>query len=482
MTKQDLEQIRRYMLEKGIKDTELKAANALDGTEIWGAVQEGRSVKISMQDIIIFLKPLIEQNDSLFCGFHMSEEDLKGLHPMAKEGSYAWVITFDFPKYPGEVYTFSQMHGWVATGVQASDSTTVDLGDYVQRQEVDEIQGLPEYTATRSICDGSGNVIEDTYVRRDELIGGSVKGDSIIPDFNTSAFRVTKQNQQIPSILGVTVRAISASGYVRDTQAMFEAYGVTTDYVHTKLGESTTLTGAFNLDADVRQYAYVRVQIYTDLNKSTLIYDKMIPVINDGVDGITPHIGDNGNWFIGNVDTGVVSKGAKGDKGDKGDEGPVGPEGPEGPEGNFDGDSNNILVPPPGAPAGVDPVPLPSALTGIFNTIDTKIDSSLEKFFTLQFVSKDRPGVIGYHGKITLGGTILEFEFGEMRWNKSSSGMSSVTFGKKFQIKPSTVLVNGNRLSGGQDGHNYVTNVSVTGFEATTDSKECYFLALAGLG
>jgi len=35
-----------------------------------------------------------------------------------------------------------------------------------------------------------------------------------------------------------------------------------------------------------------------------------------GANGITPHIGDNGNWFIGDTDTGVAAKGDKGDKGD----------------------------------------------------------------------------------------------------------------------------------------------------------------------
>ena len=38
-----------------------------------------------------------------------------------------------------------------------------------------------------------------------------------------------------------------------------------------------------------------------------------------GADGVTPHIGDNGNWYIGNTDTGKPSRGAKGDKGDAGD-------------------------------------------------------------------------------------------------------------------------------------------------------------------
>lgn len=83
-----------------------------------------------------------------------------------------------------------------------------------------------------------------------------------------------------------------------------------------------------------------------------------------GADGVTPHIGDNGNWYIGTNDTGKPSRGEKGDtgasgpqgpqgdigpqgqqgekgdtgpagpKGDTGDAGPTGPEGPQGPKGD----------------------------------------------------------------------------------------------------------------------------------------------------
>lgn len=37
-----------------------------------------------------------------------------------------------------------------------------------------------------------------------------------------------------------------------------------------------------------------------------------------GNDGITPHIGENGNWYIGDVDTGMASKGADGQDGSDG--------------------------------------------------------------------------------------------------------------------------------------------------------------------
>ena len=36
----------------------------------------------------------------------------------------------------------------------------------------------------------------------------------------------------------------------------------------------------------------------------------------DGEDGITPHIGANGNWFVGETDTGVKAQGEDGDPGD----------------------------------------------------------------------------------------------------------------------------------------------------------------------
>lgn len=53
----------------------------------------------------------------------------------------------------------------------------------------------------------------------------------------------------------------------------------------------------------------------------------------DGTNGITPHIGDNGHWYLGTTDTGKPSRGVTGAKGDAGATGPVGPVGPQGPAG-----------------------------------------------------------------------------------------------------------------------------------------------------
>ena len=59
----------------------------------------------------------------------------------------------------------------------------------------------------------------------------------------------------------------------------------------------------------------------------------------DGEDGITPHIGANGNWYIGDEDTGVKAAGEDGEPGPqgprglKGETGATGPQGPQGEKG-----------------------------------------------------------------------------------------------------------------------------------------------------
>ena len=38
----------------------------------------------------------------------------------------------------------------------------------------------------------------------------------------------------------------------------------------------------------------------------------------NGADGLTPYIGENGNWFIGDTDTGIKAQGEKGEQGEQG--------------------------------------------------------------------------------------------------------------------------------------------------------------------
>jgi hypothetical protein len=52
-----------------------------------------------------------------------------------------------------------------------------------------------------------------------------------------------------------------------------------------------------------------------------------------GSDGLTPHIGDNGNWYIGDTDTGVKAIGVDGKDGIDGKDGTDGKNGTDGKDG-----------------------------------------------------------------------------------------------------------------------------------------------------
>lgn len=53
-----------------------------------------------------------------------------------------------------------------------------------------------------------------------------------------------------------------------------------------------------------------------------------------GADGITPTIGENGNWYLGETDTGKPSRGEKGDEGQPGKDGQDGSPGKDGADGH----------------------------------------------------------------------------------------------------------------------------------------------------
>lgn len=74
-------------------------------------------------------------------------------------------------------------------------------------------------------------------------------------------------------------------------------------------------------------------EIYIGENGNWFINNYDTGVKARGDDGITPHIGANGNWYIGETDTQVAAAGPKGEKGDTGPVGPQGATGATGPQG-----------------------------------------------------------------------------------------------------------------------------------------------------
>lgn len=80
--------------------------------------------------------------------------------------------------------------------------------------------------------------------------------------------------------------------------------------------------------------------VYADQTHTVMIGHQSASVVSKTLaagDGITPHIGANGNWFIGETDTGMPSRGEAGPtgaQGEKGEPGPQGIQGEQGPKGD----------------------------------------------------------------------------------------------------------------------------------------------------
>ena len=84
------------------------------------------------------------------------------------------------------------------------------------------------------------------------------------------------------------------------------------------------------------QCAPMRVHIERAKETFNLTFDDLTPEQKaelTGPSGASPYIGENGNWFVGELDTSVQAKGAQGPKGEQGPQGAQGPKGAQGPQG-----------------------------------------------------------------------------------------------------------------------------------------------------
>ena len=84
------------------------------------------------------------------------------------------------------------------------------------------------------------------------------------------------------------------------------------------------------------QCAPMRVHIERAKETFNLTFDDLTPEQKaelTGPSGTSPHIGENGNWFVGELDTGVQAQGAQGPKGEQGPQGDTGATGAKGDTG-----------------------------------------------------------------------------------------------------------------------------------------------------
>ena len=106
-------------------------------------------------------------------------------------------------------------------------------------------------------------------------------------------------------------------------------------------GVSTSSSNQSEEKNEIRQVYAKYVAYVEEKGETPLSYEMWLISIRgqdgangqDGVDGLTPFIGENGNWWIGTLDTGMRASGEKGDKGDQGEQGIQGEKGDKGDQG-----------------------------------------------------------------------------------------------------------------------------------------------------
>ena len=92
-------------------------------------------------------------------------------------------------------------------------------------------------------------------------------------------------------------------------------------------------TPEFRVNEAMLQWRYVGDEVWLNLYDLSTLKGRDGEAGQDGVsgkDGNTPFIGENGNWWIGDTDTGVKATGEKGEKGDTGEKGETGASGKDG--------------------------------------------------------------------------------------------------------------------------------------------------------
>ena len=122
-------------------------------------------------------------------------------------------------------------------------------------------------------------------------------------------------------------------------------------------------------------------------------------------DGTTPHIGDNGNWFIGETDTGMPSRGAagqdgsKGDKGDKGETGAAGKTPVKGTDYWTEADKTEIVKEVSESMTYVEPQKVAFTISkSCVNSTTGKIGSTSDHYRT-DYIDLAGYDTIEFHGK-----------------------------------------------------------------------------------
>lgn len=133
------------------------------------------------------------------------------------------------------------------------------------------------------------------------------------------------QNEEIP-IFKSNVFYMYCNKSINAQEEAPDDYEYWLDVLEEKINEiDEAINEVDNLNIDVNKIGTATTVEITKKDGTT----ESVQIL-DGQDGITPTIGQNGNWFLGETDTGKPSRGIQGEKGQDGKNGTDGHDGVDG--------------------------------------------------------------------------------------------------------------------------------------------------------
>lgn len=286
----------------------------------------GDNVDLSTHQIFIAYVYTETESGSIFPSIGVAPYHCEDMEVDGEDITFSWKLTGNVFKNPGFIL-FKMYAKRTETDPNTVFNTTPAIGTVLAT--------IPD--GTEEIVEEHPDVIAQIFDRLDALESGGGGGTGGTTNYNNLSNKpqlngVTLEGNKTLDQVGVLAKNQGSNNSGKFLSVGSDGNVVPADAPSGGGGGSGT-PGKDGREIQIQnngtaiQWRYVGDESWTDLVQlSDITGAKGDP----GEDGITPTIEENGNWYLGDEDTGKPSRGEKGNPGDKGDPGEKGDPGPTG--------------------------------------------------------------------------------------------------------------------------------------------------------
>ena len=280
----------------------------------------GDNVDLSTHQIFIAYVYTETESGSIFPSIGVAPYHCEDVEVDGEDITFSWKLTGNVFKNPGFIL-FKMYAKRTETDPNTVFNTTPAIGTVLAT--------IPD--GTEEIVEEYPDVIAQIFDRLDALESGGGGGTGGTTNYNNLSNKprlngVTLEGNKTLDQVGVLAKNQGASNSGKFLSVGSDGNVVPADAPSGGGGGSGT-PGKDGREIQIQnngtaiQWRYVGDESWTDLVQlSDITGAKGDP----GEDGITPTIEENGNWYLGETDTGKPSRGEKGPAGQDGNQGPVG--------------------------------------------------------------------------------------------------------------------------------------------------------------